>query len=228
MESKESPSTARFQELLQMSIDTAKSQQTLTIDQKEVEKNAPWLKVLDRESYIVFKSNNDVYVQSDGTKTVIQRMDPKIMKVCAKYMAFMNLADFRLLDDAEILAILDKEFRVETSTNYLKVLKALYMKPQDFSSSAIDKYINNFLQVLEENPTFENPARGGAAPKILSQLMINGIQPEHFRESLDRYATETIMATKLAINTELPLYERSIDLGMVPAKRQEKPPPNII
>ena len=54
--------------------------------------------------------------------------------------------------------------------------------------------------------------------------MINGIQSEHFRESLERYATKAIMATKLAIHTELPFYERAIDSGMVPAKRQEKSP----
>ena len=226
-ESKESPLEARFQQLLQVSIDTAKVQQTFNVDQREVEKNAPRLTELDRESYIEFKSLNDVYEQKLGSKSVIQRMDPKKIKVCAKYIAFMDIAKFLLLDNSEIFAILDKEFGIDTSTNYLAVLKNLYMKPCEFSRSAIEKYVTSFLLALEDNPTFQNPACGGASEKVISKMFVTGIQPAHFRESLDRYSPETVMASKQAITNELPVYQRAVDLGMVPIGKYVEKTPHI-
>ena len=51
-DSKESPRESKIQKQLQVSKHTAKVQQTLLIDQREVERTAPRLVELDKESHL--------------------------------------------------------------------------------------------------------------------------------------------------------------------------------
>ena len=113
--------------------------------------------------------------------------------------------------DSQILQILDKHFGVATSTSYSTVLIALAMISGPFSRSAVEKYCTSFLQAITENPNFCNPLVGGADEEIINQIFIGGISPKHFRETLARYNSKTILNSFDAITNKIPVYQRALD-----------------
>ena len=100
------------------------------------------------------------------------------------------------------------------------------MTSPTFSRAGIEKYIASFLQAITENPNFCNPRAGGADEEVINEIFIEGIQTKHFRDTLVRYNTKTILDTFEAVTHEIPIYQRSLDSGMVPlVEKFEKAPP---
>ena len=216
----------RLQELLEAQLEASKDQQKLIRQQKRVEV-APILKELTSDAYVKFKSDNETYKQKEGDQTIIERILLAKVKIVAEYIAEVDLDDLLNFSDSEISTLLDKHFGVDISTSYLTVLTGLAMTSVIFSRAALEKYTTSFLGALTENPNFRNPEAGGADEEVINQLFIDNIQPEHFRTTLGRYNSKAIKKTYRAIKIEIPVYQRSLDSGMVPpVQRVEKSPPS--
>ena len=57
-----------------MSIDTAKGQNQLIIEQRKVERDAPLFKEISQEAYIEFIGVNEAFVVKDCTQSMISRL----------------------------------------------------------------------------------------------------------------------------------------------------------
>ena len=55
----------------------------------------------------------------------------------------------------------------------------------------IQIYVNRFLNLVYDNPSYVNQATGGASPKIMNDLFIDGFSPPFFKSIVRDLGTTT-------------------------------------
>ena len=69
----------------------------------------------------------------------------------------MPVSEFKLLDDDECIQRLSDTFHLATFSQYRAKMKSTYMTPVSDDNADVDhlqKYVGNFLGLLERNPQF--------------------------------------------------------------------------
>ena len=92
------------------------------------------------------------------------------------------------------------------------------MKPKEFFCSDVENYVTNFSNALIQNPNFENPTRGGAHKKAINVMFLQGLQPEHFRQQIEKFCTESVDESCDAIDIVLSTYDASVAMEKSPLK----------
>ena len=148
-----------------------------------------------------------------------------ILRIIAEYIAEVELNDVVAMSVNKIFEILDIHLCVDIFTNYLSIMAGLATTSKVFSRASIKKTTTSFIQKLTENPNFRNPEAGGADEEIINKTFFDGIQTEHFSETLQRYNSKTVKSAYRAIKLEIPVYQHALDSGMVPFGQRVKKSP---
>ena len=90
---------------MQKSIDVAKGQQKLIRGDRKVEKSTKFLKALSQPAYLTWKSACHVYLQKDGDQKLVDLIDKNVQKHCAKVVCELDVPEFLLLKNDELLEI---------------------------------------------------------------------------------------------------------------------------
>ncbi len=112
-----------------------------------------------------------------------------------------SLSDFALVDDDNLMHLLEEHFQVLDTNDYEAKLKAVYMVPADqVDIPKIQLYTQTFLNVLVNNPSYQDPDLGGGTNKQINSTFIAGFQPSGFRMLVKDMGTESFQDTLSKLN----------------------------
>ena len=77
--------------------------------------------------------------------------------------------------------------------------------------SSIQLYVQNFINIIYDNPTYASAQDGGATPKVLNELFIEGFQPLGFRllvKDLGTTELETTIGSLNQLYKDVAIYTR--------------------
>ena len=160
--------------------------------QTPVELKAPKLEHATADQYKSFLYKFRSYKEEDNG---IQNMVQLVSIVARKAISLLlkiDVADFLKLSDDKCQDILNEHFRIDNNSNYKSVVKKISMNttPNDaVDLEAIQVYVNRFLNLVYDNPSFLNQATGGASKKIMNDLFIEGFSPPFFKSIVKELGT---------------------------------------
>ena len=166
--------------------------------QTPVELKAPKLEHATAEQYKAFLYKFKSYKDEDNG---IQHMVQLISIVARKTISILleiDVQDFLKLSDDDCQHALNKHFELDNNTNYKFVLKKISMSAASNDAINLEEiqiYVNRFLNLVYDNPSYVNQATGGASPKIMNDLFIDGFSPPFFKSIVRDLGTTTYADT---------------------------------
>jgi len=167
-----------------------------------LEQKAPILENATVGDFMIFKPLFEAYKAQNGSRNLAQLLSvPTKNVLCVIYDK--QLTDFNLVDDSQLMTLLEHHFQVLDTNDYRSKLQAVYMDPNKFKYVEIDQtqlYVQKFLNILVNNPSYKDPQMGGGTPKQINILFIAGFQPPGFKSLVQDFGTESIYETVQKLN----------------------------
>jgi hypothetical protein len=165
-----------------------------------LEQKAPILENATVGDFIIFKPLFEAYKAQNGSRTLAQLISiPAKNVLCILYNK--QITDFNLVNDTDLMYLLEQHFQVLDTNDYKAKLQAVYMAP--IKTVEIDKiqlYVQNFLNILVNNPTYKDPSMGGGTAKQINTIFISGFQPPGVKLLIQDFGTESIHDTVSQLN----------------------------
>ena len=180
--------------------------------QTPVELKAPKLELATAEQYKSFLYKFRSYKEEDyGIQNMVQLVSVVARKAIS-LLVNIDVTDFLKLSDDQCQNLLNEHFRIDNNSNYKSVVKKICMNTTSNDAvdlEAIQIYVNRFLNLVYDNPSFLNQATGGASPKIMNDLFIDGFSPPFFKSIVKELGTtcyEDTVAQMSRVYTEMEIY----------------------
>ena len=93
---------------------------------------------------------------------------------------------------------LNIHFNATDNNDYKDKIRKLYMSSknnEETNVSNVQLYVQTFINMIDDNPTYASAIDGGATPKVLNDLFIDGFKPPGFRLLVKDFGTTCITAT---------------------------------
>jgi len=160
-----------------------------------LEQKAPILDNATVGDFLHFKPLFEAYKAQNGSRDLAQLLSVQAKNVlCITYNKLIT--DFNLVNDSDLMYLLEQHFQVLDTNDYRSKLQAVYMdqiKTVDIDKSQL--YVQKFLNILVNNPTYKDPQMGGGTAKQINILFISGFQPAGFKSLVQDFGTENIYET---------------------------------
>lgn len=193
---------------------SSSTEKQLLVMLSKVEQEAPKLNQATADQYKVFLPLFLQYKEEDhGTQSMIELISVKARKGLSVLLD-ITIAELQQLSDAECKSKLNEYFEVEDNSNYQNIIQSKYMKVvanDMISKENLQVYVGEFVTLLIDNPSFLDNTNGGASPKIMNELFINGMQPPLVRVMVHKLGTSNYTSTVKqlkSIYTELEIFQR--------------------
>ena len=166
-----------------------------------LEQKPPMLDNATVDDFIIFQPLFENYKAKHGTKPLADLLSIKAKNfLCVLYGK--TISDFYLLDDDNLMQLLEDHFQILDTNDYVAKLQAAYMAPADqVDIKKIQLYAQNFLNILCNNPSYQDTTLGGGTAKQINTIFINGFKPQGLRLLVQDLGTENINMTISKLNT---------------------------
>ena len=138
---------------------------------------APILLIATTEGHQILKVAFTAYKEKTGLQNMLELIAkaPKTF-FCKTYR--IERSEFDQLSDEKFQRKLDIHFDNAYNNSYQDKIKAVYMSPTDkVSVSDIQSYVQYLISIIDDSPTYASAIGGGATPKVLNDLFIDGFKP---------------------------------------------------
>ena len=170
-------------------------------DLSPLEQKPPMLVNATVDDFLTFKPLFENYKAKNGTKPLADLLSLQAKNfLCVLYGK--NDSDFYLIDDTNLMQLLEEHFQVFDTNDYVAKLQAVYMAPHDqVDIKKIQLYAQNFLNILCNNPSYQDTTLGGGTAKQINTIFINGFKPQGLRLLVQDLGSENIHITISKLNT---------------------------
>jgi hypothetical protein len=192
------PSMAKSTSTSERAPDPVLKQVMVTLEKMSTtETKAPMLQNATLAEYVIFRVAFPTYKEKKG----LQNMSELIAKAaktvfCTTYR--ITKSEFDQFSDEELQSKLDTHFDIADNNDYKEKIKKLYMSSktnEETNVSNVQLYVQQFINMIADNPTYASAIDGGATPKVLNDLFIDGFKPPGFRLLVKDLGTTDMTAT---------------------------------
>ena len=110
----------------------------------------------------------------------------------------LSMSEFQNMSDDDCQILLNQYYRIANNADYRAVIRKIYMEhvTNDVANlENIQVYVDEFINLLSDNPNFSDNSKGGGTPKIINDLLMDGFSPPLFRQMVRDLGTTDISST---------------------------------